>query len=147
MTGGFFWFFWIRSVKNESNLIKLFGQRRLLFEVAFWPEIVFWLEKAFFKWICLTSQSIERFGSPLMAESFQACYVKGCYLCFIHPIFLSFGIYVWGHFSCVIFFPFFSPSCLAKCKLRLLPKVTKNGMNKTLVYFYSFNLEKRGSLT
>ena len=29
---------------------------------------------AFSKWICLTSQSIERFGSPLMAESFQACF-------------------------------------------------------------------------
>jgi hypothetical protein len=43
--------------------------------VAFWPEMVFWLEMAFFKWICLTSQSIERFGSPLMAESFQACLI------------------------------------------------------------------------
>ena len=27
-------------------------------------------------WICLTSQSIERFGSPLMAESFQACFIR-----------------------------------------------------------------------
>ena len=29
----------------------------------------------FFKWICLsTAQSTDRFGSPLMAESFQACF-------------------------------------------------------------------------
>ena len=39
-------------------------------------EVAFWLEKAFFKGICLTSQSIERFGSPSMAESFQACFSR-----------------------------------------------------------------------
>ena len=49
-----------------SNLKWLFGQK-----CFFWQEMFF-----FFKWICLTSQSIERFGSPLMAESFQACYQK-----------------------------------------------------------------------
>ena len=32
-------------------------------------------KRFFFKWICLTSQSIEMFGSPLMAESFQDCFV------------------------------------------------------------------------
>jgi len=36
--------------------------------------VAFWLEMAFFKLICLTSQSIEMFGLPLMAESFQACF-------------------------------------------------------------------------
>jgi hypothetical protein len=38
--------------------------------------MVFWLEMAFFKRICLTSQIIERFGLPLMAESFQACFYE-----------------------------------------------------------------------
>ena len=60
------------------------------------------------------------------------------------------ALYVWflpfGHFSCVIFFPFFQscPSCIAKCKPRLSniivfsclcyqnPK-TKHGMNETLL--------------
>ena len=46
-----------------------------------------------------------------------------------------FRLLVFGHFSCVILFPFFPscPSCLAKCKQRLRnifvtssPKVTKN---------------------
>ena len=27
--------------------------------------------------------------------------------CFVHPIFSSFGFWYFGHFSCVIFFPFF----------------------------------------
>ena len=46
---------------------------------------------------------------------------KRKYLCFDHPIFLYFGFWYIGHFSCVIFFPVFwsSPSCLAKCKQRL----------------------------
>ena len=76
-------FFWIRSVKNGSNLIKLFGQKWIFgsngfsAETAFRPIILLSNLKClfghFFKWICLTSQSIERFGSPLMAESFQAC--------------------------------------------------------------------------
>ena len=30
------------------------------------------------------------------------------HLCFVHPIFSSFGFWYFGHFSCVIFFPFFS---------------------------------------
>ena len=59
--------------------------------------------------------------------------------CFIHPIFSSFGFWYFGHFSCVIFFPFFlsCPSCLAKCKHRLcnifitsLPKVSINEKRK-----------------
>jgi hypothetical protein len=29
-------------------------------------------------------------------------------LCFVHPIFSSFGFWYFGHFSCVIFFPGFS---------------------------------------
>ena len=40
------------------------------------------------------------------------------FFCFVHPIFLSFGFWYFGHFSCVIFFPS-CPSCLAKCKQRL----------------------------
>ena len=60
-----------------------------------------------------------------------------CTKYFVHPIFLSFGFWYFGHFSCMIFFPIFlsCPSCLAKCKQRLhiifvcifvtlLPKVT-----------------------
>ena len=63
-----------------------------------------------------------------------------CFLCFVHPIFLSFGFWYFGHFSCVIFFQAFfpsCPSCLAKCKQRsrnifvtLLPKVNKNQKRK-----------------
>ena len=60
-----FLIFWIRSVKNGSNLIKLFGQKWLFgsngfsaetaflpkntfvkFEVAFWPQMFVWLEMA-----------------------------------------------------------------------------------------------------
>ena len=46
------------------------------FEVAFWPEMTFWLEMSFCQiWLKrLTSQSIERFCSPLMSESFQDCF-------------------------------------------------------------------------
>ena len=60
---------------------------------------------------------------------------KSYLTCFVLPIFLSFGFWYFGHFSCVIFFPFFPscPSCLAKCKQRLhnfivnsLPKMIKN---------------------
>ena len=29
------------------------------------------------------------------------------YLCFVHPIFSSFGFWYFGHFSCMIFFPVF----------------------------------------
>ena len=41
--------------------------------------------------------------------------------CFVHPIFCFFGFWYFGHYSCVVFFPFFlsCPSCLAKCKQRL----------------------------
>ena len=53
------------------------------------------------------------------------CHLVGCSsicgtkdLCFLHPIFLSFGFWYFGHFSCVIFF-LTCPSCLAKCKQRL----------------------------
>ena len=46
-----------------SNLKRLFGQK--------WFFGLKWL---CFKWICLISQSIESFGSLLMAESFQACF-------------------------------------------------------------------------
>ena len=65
--------------------------------------------------------------------------------CFVHPIFLSFGFWYFGHFSCVIFIPVFFSSCpsyLAKCKQRyfrilatLLPKLTKtnNGINETKI--------------
>ena len=37
--------------------------------------------------------------------------------CFVHPIFSSFGFwYYFGHFSCVIFFPFFpSQEIITKC--------------------------------
>ena len=37
---------------------------------------ILWLfgQKCLFGYKCLNFQSIERFGSPLMAESFQACF-------------------------------------------------------------------------
>ena len=50
--------------------------------LAFWPENAFWpkILLSVLNWLfgqiwlkSLTFQSIERFGSPLMAESFQAC--------------------------------------------------------------------------
>ena len=95
--------------KMDQTWLKLFGQEGLFGSnglsaetvlskntcVKF--EVAFWLQKAFFKWICLTSQSIERFGSPLMAESFQACFT--CIL----PDYMAHGITkeFWknGHFE------------------------------------------------
>ena len=63
------WLFGRNCFSAENTFLKI--------EVAFWlVDMAFWLEMAFFKPICLTSQSIERFGSPLMAESFQACLSK-----------------------------------------------------------------------
>ena len=62
-----------------------FRQKLLSPENAFWPKIILTNLKWLFgqKWLFakfdikrLTSQSIERFGSPLMAESFQACFIK-----------------------------------------------------------------------
>ena len=53
----------------KNNFVK--------FDVAFWLEMAFcqiWLKR-------LTAQSIERFGSPLMDESFQACFI-GTYFSF-----------------------------------------------------------------
>ena len=44
------------------------------FAVDFRPEMAFFLQMAFFQINLLSSQSIESFGSPLMAESFQACF-------------------------------------------------------------------------
>ena len=46
------------------------------FELALWKEMDFSQELSFCQmWLkSLTSQSIERFGSPFMAESFQACF-------------------------------------------------------------------------
>ena len=45
------------------------------------------------------------------------------HLCFVHPIFSSFGFWYFGHFSCVIFFPlFFRLAHLA------LQNVNKDGM-------------------
>ena len=38
-------------------------------------------------------------------------------LCFVHPIFSSFGFWYFGHFSCVIFFPFFSVLPILPCKM------------------------------
>ena len=57
------------------------------------------------------------YGKPRNMSS-----IKIVDLCFVHPIFLSFGFWYFGHFSCVIFFLVFflsCPSCLAKCKQRL----------------------------
>ena len=45
-----------------------------------------------------------------------------CIICFVHPIFLSFGFWYFGNFSRTISFPLFFQSCLsclAKCKQRL----------------------------
>ena len=66
----------------KNNFVK--------FEVAFWSEMSFWLEMSFCQiWLKrLTSQSIERFGSPLMAESFQACYFLYFFIvCFVSKYF------------------------------------------------------------
>ena len=38
-------------------------------------------------------------------------------LCFIHPIFSSFCFWYFGHFSCVIFFLFFSVLPILPCKM------------------------------
>ena len=75
------------------------------------------------------------------------------YQCFVHPIFSSFGFWYFGHFSCVIFFPFFF--CLAHLALQnvnkdyitfsyfrnFVPKSdqkpkTKNGMNETIMTLF-----------
>ena len=78
--------------------------------------------------------------------------------CFVHPIFLSFGFWYFGHFSCMIFFPvFFRLAHLALqnvnkdyvifsyfrnfiAKSDQKPK-TKNGMNETKNEFI-FSFEK-----
>ena len=59
---------------NQNLQPEMVFSARNVFSAKF--EVTFWLEMAFCQ-ICLkslTSQSIERFGSPLMAESFQACF-------------------------------------------------------------------------
>ena len=38
-------------------------------------------------------------------------------ICFVHPIFLSFGFWYFGHFSCMIFFPVFSVLPNLPCKM------------------------------
>jgi hypothetical protein len=38
-------------------------------------------------------------------------------ICFFHPIFLSFGFWYFGHFSCMIFFPDFSVLPTLPCKI------------------------------
>ena len=69
---------WIKLVGQK----QIFGSNGFSAETGFHPRILLSNLKClfghFFKWICLTSQSIERFGSPLMAESFQACFVALC---------------------------------------------------------------------
>ena len=66
------------------------------------------------------------------------------HLCLVYPIFLSFGFYYFGHFNCVIFFPFF---CLAHLALQNVNKdyiinsfakidqkpKTKYGMNEKIL--------------
>ena len=42
---------------------------------------------------------------------------KFLYLCFVHPIFSPFGFWYCGHFSCVIFFLFFSVLPILPCKM------------------------------
>ena len=63
----------------KNNFVK--------FEVAFLPEMAFWLEMAFCQiWLKRLTSIIEWFGSPLMVESFQACYYLKIYLLhWIHP--------------------------------------------------------------
>ena len=60
-------------------------------------------------------------GRRISATQYQQQQYEQVHNCFVHSIFLSFGFWYFGHFSCVIFFPFFQscPSCLAKCKQRL----------------------------
>jgi len=54
-----------------------------------------------------------------------------CNLCFVYPIFSSFGFWYFGHFVSWFSFRFFPscPSCLAKCKQIL---------SKIFVYFCNF---------
>ena len=40
-----------------------------------------------------------------------------CHICFFHPIFLYFGRWYFGHFTCVIFFPFFSVLPILPCNM------------------------------
>ena len=82
--------------------------------------------------------------------------------CFVHPIFLSFGFWYFGHFSCVIFFPVFF--CLAHLALQNVNKdyiifsyfhiffaksdqkpKTKNGMNETQVIKRPNKIINRGN--
>ena len=84
---------------------------------------------------CIYDKNTLYFLSKLL---FSLTQKKPCY-CLVHPICLSFGLGYFGHFSCVISFPYFfpsCPSCLAKCKQRLCnifvfsktssPKLTNN---------------------
>ena len=77
------------------------------------------------------------------------------YLCFVHPMFSSFGFWYFGHFRCIIFFPvffhlalqalqnankhyvIFSYFCNFIAKGDKKPK-TKNGKNETLVIEKNF---------
>ena len=82
--------------------------------------------------------------------------------CFVHPIFLSFGFWYFGHFSFVIYFPVFF--CLAHLALQNVNKdyiifsyfhiffaksdqkpKTKNGMNETQVIKRPNKIINRGN--
>ena len=82
--------------------------------------------------------------------------------CFVHPIFLSFGFWYFGHFSFVIYFPVFF--CLAHLALQNVNKdyiifsyfhiffaksdqkpKTKNGMNETQVIKRPNTIINRGN--
>ena len=76
----YFWFFGsdVSNVLARNSFLAVMAiLQKLLFVQKYFCQI--WSSilaiNGFFQ-ICLTSQSIESFGSPLMAESFQACFIR-----------------------------------------------------------------------
>ena len=73
---------WVKLIPIMSFFAHkwLFCRNDCSAETTFQPKIIMsnlkWRfgQKYLFGYKCLTFQSIERFGSPLMAESFQACF-------------------------------------------------------------------------
>ena len=66
-----------------------------------------------FSWKFIVSLKID--GSIFRIIQFY-CWLA-CFACFVHLIFSSFGFWYFNHFSCVIFFPFFSVLPILPCKM------------------------------